>query len=98
MRFEARKNDQNKDLIIKETNQYVIVFYPLDGSSNIGAGIPTGAIIGVYKHDDNCINNTENDVGGTANCLKLGTNLVTARPIAAFLDGEEISDEFAGVL
>ena len=35
-----------KEVILDETDKYVCVFDPLDGSSNVDAGIPTGTIIG----------------------------------------------------
>jgi fructose-1,6-bisphosphatase I len=43
-----------KDLLMEETQKYVAVFDPLDGSSNVDAGIPTGTIIGIYDHDSEC--------------------------------------------
>jgi len=76
------KANGNKDLIVEETDKYVVVFDPLDGSSNVDAGIPTGTIIGVYEHDDNCLTDSETDADGTANCmancLQPGTNLVAS--------------------
>jgi len=72
----------NKDLIVEETDKYVVVFDPLDGSSNVDAGIPTGTIIGVYEHDDNCLTDGDSDSEATknclANCLQPGTNLVAS--------------------
>ena len=41
----------DKELLIDEGERYVAVFDPLDGSSNVDAGIPTGTIIGIYEHD-----------------------------------------------
>ena len=38
------------EVIIEETDRYVVVFDPLDGSSNVESGIPTGTNIGVYEH------------------------------------------------
>jgi len=35
--------------------QYAVVFDPLDGSSNIDAGIATGSIFGIYQTADQCI-------------------------------------------
>ena len=64
----------------------VAVFDPLDGSSNVDAGIPTGTIIGIYEHDESCEIDT-NCVGDEcadqeaqclANTLQPGTNLVAA--------------------
>lgn len=42
------------EAILAETGQYVCVFDPLDGSSNVDAGIAVGTIFGVFKEaDDN---------------------------------------------
>jgi fructose-1,6-bisphosphatase I len=62
------------------------VFDPLDGSSNVDAGIPTGTIIGIYEHDEscavdkNCVGEecTEQEAQCLANTLQPGTNLVAA--------------------
>jgi len=78
----GKSSNANKDLIVEETDKYVVVFDPLDGSSNVDAGIPTGTIIGVYEHDDNCLTDADTDSDGTANCLanclQPGTNLVAS--------------------
>ena len=37
----------SEEIVIDEGEKYVAVFDPLDGSSNVDAGIPTGTIIGV---------------------------------------------------
>jgi len=69
----------NKDLIVEETGKYVAVFDPLDGSSNVDAGIPTGTIIGIYDHDDNCVVDGETvEDSCLANTLQPGTKLVAA--------------------
>lgn len=46
--------DQYKkaDIVIEEGNKYVAVFDPLDGSSNVDAGIPTGTIFGIFDEGD----------------------------------------------
>lgn len=36
------------------SGNYVVVFDPLDGSSNIDAGISTGSIFGIYDPNDEC--------------------------------------------
>lgn len=62
------------------------VFDPLDGSSNVDAGIPTGTIIGIYEHDEMCEINeecigedcTEEEARCLANTLQPGSNLVAA--------------------
>lgn len=41
------------DIVIEEGNKYVAVFDPLDGSSNVDAGIPTGTIFGIFDEGDN---------------------------------------------
>jgi len=74
------------EIVIDEGEKYVAVFDPLDGSSNVDAGIPTGTIIGVYEHDENCeIDSecvgdecTEQEANCLANTLQPGTNLVAA--------------------
>lgn len=44
------------DVLIEETEgQYVAVFDPLDGSSNVDAGIPTGTIFGIFEQDPDAV-------------------------------------------
>jgi fructose-1,6-bisphosphatase I len=45
---------QDKGVLVDESQRYVAVFDPLDGSSNVDAGIPTGTIFGIYDHDEEC--------------------------------------------
>lgn len=72
--------DQNV-LVEQTTGSYVAVFDPLDGSSNVDAGIPTGTIFGIFEDSnaecevlpdgtlvDDCIGKT----------LQPGNNLVAA--------------------
>lgn len=59
------------------------VFDPLDGSSNVDAGIPTGTIIGIYEQDETCQIDFDADVNEDealclANTLQPGTNLKAA--------------------
>lgn len=44
----------SKEVVYDEGSQYVTVFDPLDGSSNVDAGIPTGTIFGIFHHDESC--------------------------------------------
>eukprot|EP00558_Chaetoceros_sp_UNC1202_P003693 CAMPEP_0197234430 /NCGR_PEP_ID=MMETSP1429-20130617/2183_1 /TAXON_ID=49237 /ORGANISM="Chaetoceros sp., Strain UNC1202" /LENGTH=407 /DNA_ID=CAMNT_0042692837 /DNA_START=77 /DNA_END=1300 /DNA_ORIENTATION=+ len=44
----------DKEVVYDEGSQYVTVFDPLDGSSNVDAGIPTGTIFGIFHHDETC--------------------------------------------
>lgn len=34
---------------------YIVVFDPLDGSSNIDAAVSTGSIFGIYTPNDDCL-------------------------------------------
>jgi fructose-1,6-bisphosphatase I len=75
-------------IIMDETQKYVAVFDPLDGSSNVDAGIPTGTIIGIYDHDETCDISQDMEQGSSnfneemarclTNTLQPGTNLVAA--------------------
>lgn len=42
------------DLYLEEGG-YVAVFDPLDGSSNVDAGIPVGTIFGIFSNNDECL-------------------------------------------
>merc|ERR1712194_459156 len=48
------ENASRNSIVIDDTDKYVAVFDPLDGSSNVDAGCPTGTIIGIYEHDEAC--------------------------------------------
>jgi len=41
--------------LMDETGRYTAVFDPLDGSSNVDAGIPTGTIFGIFEDIDTCL-------------------------------------------
>merc|ERR1719434_466352 len=47
-------NDEFNTKVVAENANYICVFDPLDGSSNVDAGIPTGTIFGIYDHDEEC--------------------------------------------
>jgi fructose-1,6-bisphosphatase I len=77
----------NVEVVIDEGEKYVAVFDPLDGSSNVDAGIPTGTIIGIYEYDETCVLDEECDIDEDcteqeaqclASTLQPGTNLVAA--------------------
>lgn len=36
------------------SGNYIVVFVPLDGSSNIDAAVSTGSIFGIYSPNDEC--------------------------------------------
>eukprot|EP00897_Mesotaenium_endlicherianum_P002489 jgi/Mesen1/2268/ME000154S01435 len=67
------------------SGNYVVVFDPLDGSSNIDAAVSTGSIFGIYKSEEGCFTNLGDDptlgeVEATciANVCQPGTNLLAA--------------------
>lgn len=37
------------------SGNYIVVFDPLDGSSNIDAAVSTGSIFGIYTPNDDCL-------------------------------------------
>ncbi|KAI9080112.1 hypothetical protein K1719_037928 [Acacia pycnantha] len=43
------------------SGNYVVVFDPLDGSSNIDAAVSTGSIFGIYSPNDECLADIEED-------------------------------------
>ena len=79
-------DSRDQEILIDDGEKYVAVFDPLDGSSNVDAGIPTGTIIGIYEHDEECEVDpecvdedcTEQEAQCLANTLQPGTNLVAA--------------------
>eukprot|EP00599_Poterioochromonas_sp_BG-1_P001878 CAMPEP_0173134680 /NCGR_PEP_ID=MMETSP1105-20130129/1440_1 /TAXON_ID=2985 /ORGANISM="Ochromonas sp., Strain BG-1" /LENGTH=402 /DNA_ID=CAMNT_0014046533 /DNA_START=141 /DNA_END=1349 /DNA_ORIENTATION=- len=73
------------DVLIEETEgQYVAVFDPLDGSSNVDAGIPTGTIFGIFEQDPDatCELPEDDEAYELAQCmvdtLRPGNSLVAA--------------------
>ncbi|MQM12162.1 hypothetical protein Taro_045078 [Colocasia esculenta] len=43
------------------SGNYIVVFDPLDGSSNIDAAVSTGSIFGIYAPDDECLVDLSDD-------------------------------------
>ncbi|CAL4913723.1 unnamed protein product [Urochloa decumbens] len=43
------------------SGNYIVVFDPLDGSSNIDAAVSTGSIFGIYAPNDECIANVDDN-------------------------------------
>lgn len=75
--------DVSKDIMFDETAKYTAVFDPLDGSSNVDAGIPTGTIFGIFEHDDECEVDASDSLSTQelkclTNTLKAGTSLVSS--------------------
>ena len=67
-----------KEMFVDRGGRYIAVFDPLDGSSNVNAGIPTGTIIGVYEYDDTCPPDLGEDEQCLRSTLQRGANLVVA--------------------
>lgn len=75
-----------KEVMFDETSKYVAVFDPLDGSSNVDAGIPTGTIFGIFEHDDECYVDpatagegmSDDEMKCLTNTLKPGTDLIAS--------------------
>lgn len=68
---------------VEETTSgnYIVVFDPLDGSSNIDAGISVGSIFGIYEPSETCIVEGEMDQSLEAcitNVCQPGKNLLAA--------------------
>jgi fructose-1,6-bisphosphatase I len=67
------------------SGNYIVVFDPLDGSSNIDAAVSTGSIFGIYKPNEECLTNlgdspTIDEVAENCvvNVCQPGSNLLTA--------------------
>merc|ERR1719163_719264 len=75
---------KDKGVLVDESQRYVAVFDPLDGSSNVDAGIPTGTIFGIYDHDEECPvvcdgdECTPEEARCLMNTLQPGTSLVAS--------------------
>lgn len=68
----SEENDDIVEVDCEETAKYVVVFDPLDGSSNIDVNATIGTIFGIYRRKTNGKAGTEEDV------LQPGTSLVAA--------------------
>ena len=75
----------SNDVLVEQEGQYIAVFDPLDGSSNVDAGIPTGTIFGIFYNNDECLIDEDPDQildddekRCLFNTLQPGENLVAA--------------------
>ncbi|KAJ1506153.1 Fructose-1,6-bisphosphatase [Coelomomyces lativittatus] len=69
-------SEENEDILVvsekeKDSGQYAVVFDPLDGSSNIDAGVSIGTIFGIYKLKPG-------SKGSIQDVLRPGTDMVCA--------------------
>ena len=79
--------DNDIKVVFEDTGKYVAVFDPLDGSSNVDAGIPTGTIFGIFENseaascpipDDDATDTEQSLAMCLAGTLQAGTKLVAA--------------------
>lgn len=68
----SEENDEAIIVPASNRGKYCVVFDPLDGSSNIDAGVNIGTIFGIYKLEGDLQNVSASDV------LKPGTQMVAA--------------------
>ncbi len=72
----------SSDVIIESSGRYTAVFDPLDGSSNIDAGIPVGTIFGIFDQVecdlDFDLSSDQQEMRCLRNTLQQGKNLVAA--------------------
>eukprot|EP00871_Galdieria_phlegrea_P001920 jgi/Galph1/2729/GphlegSOOS_G1382.1 len=49
--------EEDVPIMVEESysGNYIVVFDPLDGSSNLDAGLPTGTIFGIFKQHASCL-------------------------------------------
>eukprot|EP00537_Pseudo-nitzschia_pungens_P002325 CAMPEP_0172368332 /NCGR_PEP_ID=MMETSP1060-20121228/26435_1 /TAXON_ID=37318 /ORGANISM="Pseudo-nitzschia pungens, Strain cf. cingulata" /LENGTH=496 /DNA_ID=CAMNT_0013092881 /DNA_START=114 /DNA_END=1604 /DNA_ORIENTATION=- len=72
------------EILIENSGRYVAVFDPLDGSSNVDAGIPVGTIFGIFDSAECSVEDMDLDDPDKAeekclqDTLQPGTNLVAA--------------------
>jgi fructose-1,6-bisphosphatase I len=68
----------SSDVVVDQEGKYIAVFDPLDGSSNIDAGIPVGTIFGIFQQSDECPADLDDENRCLQNTLQPGKNLVAA--------------------
>jgi len=61
------------------SGNYIVVFDPLDGSSNIDAAVSTGSIFGIYAPSDECLANVEDNETVSANLVSLPSSRLMRR-------------------
>ena len=79
--------EEDVPVAVEETysGQYIVVFDPLDGSSNIDAAVSTGSIWGIYEPTRTCI------APGSADDATVQARLGTRRGARRRRDGKQIS-------
>jgi fructose-1,6-bisphosphatase len=62
----------------RRSGNYVVVFDPLDGSSNIDAGVSTGSIYGIYQASTSCLVDDKVEEACIVNVCQPGNALMAA--------------------
>lgn len=76
--------EEEHPIAVEETTSgnYIVVFDPLDGSSNIDAGISVGSIFGIYEPSESCIVDPDDPAKTLETCVtnvcQPGKNLLAA--------------------
>jgi len=77
--------ESSNEIIVEQSGRYVAVFDPLDGSSNVDAGIPVGTIFGIFDSAECSVEDIDFDEDPAKleqkclqDTLQPGTNLVAA--------------------
>lgn len=67
------------------SGNYIVVFDPLDGSSNIDAAVSTGSIFGIYSPNDECLADIGDDPT-VSSCLGIGCfwNIINSKKYIIF--------------
>lgn len=84
--------EEDQPVAVEETysGNYVVVFDPLDGSSNIDAGISVGSIFGIYAPSDECPIDAMDDPNKMmeqciVNACQVRKRLLCVQPFARYL-------------
>eukprot|EP00877_Chromochloris_zofingiensis_P014653 jgi/Chrzof1/9441/Cz04g03070.t1_FBP2[v5.2] len=76
--------EEENPIAVEETTSgnYIVVFDPLDGSSNIDAGISVGSIFGIYEPAEQCVVDMDDAAKTLESCItnvcQPGKNLLAA--------------------
>ncbi|GBF90096.1 hypothetical protein Rsub_02804 [Raphidocelis subcapitata] len=76
--------EEENPIAVEETTSgnYIVVFDPLDGSSNIDAGISVGSIFGIYEPAEECVVDMDDPEKTLSSCItnvcQPGKNLLAA--------------------
>lgn len=75
----ALVSEENEEIIQisdpKLRGRYIVVFDPLDGSSNIDAGVPVGTIFGIYSVNEDIMSMSEVPIDAI---LRPGSEMIAA--------------------